>query len=78
MRDATMVDCETRSIETRLSSKLATAALARGWQGEKQRKLNALSCDDPASSDGIKHGWSFAQSTVFADGSTFSIKAACE
>ena len=77
-QEATVVDCGMQSIETKLTSRLATATLPLGWKDGKQKKLNALYCDDPASKDLIKRGWTFVETTVFADSSTFSIKAVCE
>ncbi len=72
------VTCETRTILTRFSRKDTAASQPEGWQKSWQEKLSTIYCDDPATREVIASGWTLAESTTFADGVVFEIKAVCE
>jgi hypothetical protein len=71
------VSCDTRTILTHFSRKDTAAAQPAGWQDEWQAKLSKVYCDDPATREMIGAGWTLAESTTFADGVVFEIKAVC-
>ena len=72
------VSCETKTILTRFARKDTAASQPEGWQESWQEKLSTIYCDDPATREVIASGWTLADSTAFADGVVFEIKAACE
>ncbi len=71
------VSCDTRTILTHFSRKDTAAAQPAGWQDDWQGKLSKVYCDDPATREMIAGGWTLAESTTFADGVVFEIKAVC-
>ena len=72
------VTCETKTIVAHFVRKDTAASQPEGWQDSWQEKLSAAYCGDPATRDVIASGWTLAESTTFADGVVFEIKAACE
>ena len=72
------VTCDTKTILTHFSRKDTAASQAAGWQDTWQAKLSKIYCDDAATRDIIAGGWTLAESTTFADGVVFEIKAVCE
>jgi hypothetical protein len=72
------VSCDTRTILTRFSRKDAAASQPEGWQKAWQDKLSTIYCGDPATREIIVGGWTLAESTTFAYGVVFEIKAECE
>jgi len=72
------VNCETKTILTHLSRKDTAASQPAGWQEMWQQKLSMVYCSDPATREVIAAGWTLAESTTFADGVVFEIKAVCE
>jgi hypothetical protein len=72
------VSCDTKTILTHFSRKDTAASQAAGWQDTWQAKLSKVYCDDPATREIIAGGWTLAESTTFADGVVFEIKAVCE
>ena len=72
------VTCETKTILTRFSRKDTATAQPEGWQKAWQDKLSIIYCGDPATREIIGGGWTLAESTTFADGVVFEIKAVCE
>jgi hypothetical protein len=72
------VTCDTKTILTHFSRKDTSASQAAGWQDTWQAKLSKVYCDDPATREIIAGGWTLAESTTFADGVAFEIKAVCK
>jgi hypothetical protein len=72
------VSCDARTILTHFNRKDTAASQPAGWRDTWQEKLSKIYCDDPATRDIIAGGWSLAESTTFADGVVFEIKAVCE
>lgn len=71
------VSCDTRTILTHFSRTDTAASQPAGWQDDWQSKLSKVYCDDAATREMIAGGWALAESTTFADGVVFEIKAVC-
>jgi hypothetical protein len=72
------VTCDTKTILTHFSRKDTAASQPTGWQQDWQTKLSKIYCDDPSTREIIAGGWALAESTTFADGVVFEIRARCE
>jgi hypothetical protein len=76
--DSTTVSCANKTLETRLTVVAAAASLPADWRDRRQNELNELYCEDELTADSMADGWIFMQAIAMPDGTSLTLKAACE
>ncbi len=76
--DSTTVSCADKAVEIKMTVIAAAASLPSDWRGQRQNGLNALYCEDELTADSIAEGWTFTQTIAMPDGTSLTLKAACE
>jgi hypothetical protein len=76
--DGTTVSCADKRLETKLTVVASAASLPPDWRDQRQSELNTLYCEDELTADSMAEGWTFMQTVAMPDGTSLTLKAACE
>jgi hypothetical protein len=75
--DGVVVDCESRTLETRRFLNADRDAMRQGWEAWKEREWNAVYCNDEPWREAIENGWKIISALTFRTGEQVLFVAEC-